>query len=78
MSESSIDYQVAGNHYQRLDIQPWVFMQSFMTNEAYSGFLMGNACKYIARAGKKGDARTDIEKAHHYLTRWLEVNGARD
>jgi hypothetical protein len=78
MSESANEYQVAGNHYQRLDIQPWAFMQSFMTREAFNGFLLGNATKYIARAGKKGDAATDIRKATHYLAKWLEVNGAEE
>lgn len=38
------------------------------------GYELGNAVKYIARAGKKPgtDARTDIDKAREYLTFWLE------
>lgn len=38
-------------------------------------FHLGNAVKYISRAGRKGDAREDIEKAVWYLNRWLERNG---
>lgn len=35
-------------------------------------FHLGNAVKYIARAGHKGDAKTDIEKAIWYLRRYLD------
>ena len=43
------------------------------------GFHLGNAVKYIARAGLKGDASEDIEKARWYLDRWLKTNkGGRD
>jgi hypothetical protein len=33
------------------------------------GFCLGNAVKYIARAGRKGDALTDLRKARWYLDR---------
>lgn len=33
------------------------------------GFCLGNVVKYIARAGKKGDALEDLKKAQWYLTR---------
>lgn len=33
------------------------------------GFNLGNAMKYIARAGKKGDALEDLKKARWYLDR---------
>ena len=31
------------------------------------GFCLGNTIKYIARAGKKGDALEDLKKARWYL-----------
>lgn len=31
------------------------------------GFCLGNAVKYIVRAGKKGDALEDLRKARWYL-----------
>jgi hypothetical protein len=36
------------------------------------GFHLGNAVKYILRAGKKGDASEDIKKAIWYLERELK------
>lgn len=33
------------------------------------GFNLGNAVKYIARAGKKGPGLTDLKKARWYLDR---------
>lgn len=42
------------------------------------GFNLGNAVKYIARAGKKGSAVEDIEKARWYLDRQIEILRAGD
>ena len=36
------------------------------------GFCLGNAVKYILRAGRKGDAIEDLRKAQWYLTREIE------
>jgi len=36
------------------------------------GFNLGNAVKYISRAGKKGNRLQDLQKAQWYLTR--EIN----
>ena len=35
----------------------------------HMGFCLGNAVKYIWRAGDKGDALTDLRKARWYLDR---------
>lgn len=67
------DREIAGDHYQKLNIQPWDAMQAWMTPEQFKGFLVGNCIKYVARAGKKGGYREDIEKAQHYLEKLLEV-----
>lgn len=32
-------------------------------------FNLGNAIKYILRAGKKGDKIEDLHKAHYYISR---------
>ena len=36
------------------------------------GFCLGNAVKYICRAGKKEDALEDLKKAAWYLNREIE------
>lgn len=36
------------------------------------GFSLGNAVKYIARAGKKGNAVEDLEKAVWYINHKIE------
>jgi hypothetical protein len=36
------------------------------------GFCLGNAVKYIARAGKKGDAVEDLRKARWYIDREIQ------
>ena len=41
--------------------------------EAWSlGFCLGNAVKYIARAGKKDDTIQDLKKAAWYLNREIK------
>lgn len=36
------------------------------------GFCLGNTVKYIARAGRKGSALEDLQKAAWYLNREIE------
>lgn len=43
------------------------------------GFNLGNLAKYVARAGKKGDAIEDLEKGRWYLDREIaKLKAARD
>lgn len=64
--------QVGGDHYTKLDVQPWEAMQAWMTQAEFAGFLRGNAIKYLARCNDKG-GRQDLQKAQHYLAKLLEV-----
>jgi hypothetical protein len=66
------DRQVAGDHYKNMRIQPWDVIDSLDHAQAI-GFYRGNALKYIMRAGEKGPAREDYEKARHYLDKLLEI-----
>lgn len=65
-------YQVGGNHYTDKSVQPWQAMESWMTEEQFKGFMLGNVIKYIARFQDKG-GRNDLEKAKHYLDKCLEL-----
>lgn len=64
--------QVGGTHYKDKTIQPWDVIDTFDHAQAI-GFYKGNAIKYIMRAGSKGPAREDYEKAVHYLEKLLEI-----
>jgi hypothetical protein len=68
--------QVGGEHYRKLAIQPWDAMSAWLSQEEFKGFLRGNAIKYLARAGHKGSATLDFEKARHYLEKLIEVETA--
>ena len=54
-------------HYNRGNIEVWDFIRD--QNLSYH---LGNAIKYICRAGHKGSKREDLEKAIHYLENELE------
>lgn len=65
-------YQLGGNHYTSKEIQPWDAMQSWMTEDQYRGYLIGNVVKYIARFQDKGGV-LDLQKCKHYLDKLIEV-----
>lgn len=47
-------------------------LEAWMTAEQASGFNIGNAIKYLSRAGKKGDAVEDMKKARWYINREIQ------
>lgn len=49
-------------YYKRGSIEVWDFIRDQDLN-----YHLGNAVKYIARAGHKEDAISDLSKAIHYL-----------
>lgn len=53
-------YNALPNGIETIDVTEWF------------GFSLGNAIKYIWRAGKKGDTLEDLRKARWYLDR--EIN----
>ena len=63
--------QVGGTHYKDMPIQPWDIIDQGPKEQAL-GFYRYNALKYIMRAGEKGSAKQDFEKALHYLEKLLE------
>lgn len=54
-------------YYRRGSIQVWDFIRDQGLN-----FHLGNAIKYICRAGHKDSKREDLRKAIHYLQNELE------
>lgn len=65
-------YQIGGEHYTNKAVQPWQAMESWMTEEQFKGFMLGNVIKYVARFQDKG-GKNDLEKAKHYLDKCLEL-----
>ena len=56
-------------HYTDGGIETIDYLQAKLTPEEFKGFCKGNAIKYMSRAGKKGDAVEDYQKAMWYLER---------
>lgn len=54
-------YTYAGDQYECIEVlEAWGL-----------GFHLGNAVKYICRAGRKADALQDLKKARWYLDRYI-------
>ena len=62
------DYQVGGDHYKKLQIQP---VEYIYVNEL--DFLEGNIVKYVTRHRTKGEGAKDIKKVIHYAQMILEL-----
>lgn len=54
--------EIRPDYYKANGLEAFDFIDSFELN-----FNLGNAFKYIARAGKKGDKIEDLRKAITYL-----------
>ena len=74
MIELAGTYQVDGDHYTTMDIQPWEVMESVLTPEEFIGFLKGNIIKYAMRAGRK-EGTDDAAKAKHYANKLANFQG---
>lgn len=66
------DNQVGGDHYSKMNITPWEFLESCLTPEEFRGYLKGEAIVYIAREMSKAGP-VDIGKARHVLQKLEEV-----
>lgn len=55
------------DHYTAGGIETIDYLRAKLTPEELRGFLLGNALKYLSRAGRKGDALTDYRKADWYV-----------
>ena len=64
--EHPAHYGGGDNPYETIKV-----LEAWFSPEQISGFLLGNAVKYISRAGKKdaGKLVEDLEKARWYLDR---------
>lgn len=68
-----VHYGGADNPYEVIKV-----LEAWLSPEQMDGFNLGNAVKYIARAGKKGDALEDLRKARWYLDRAIKRKGGND
>jgi hypothetical protein len=57
------------DHYTAGGIETIDYLQAKLTADEFRGFLLGNALKYLSRAGKKGGRLVDLEKCAWYLDR---------
>lgn len=74
----SIDtHQVGGDHYASKTVQPWQAMESWMSAEAFSGYLQGNCIKYLSRYRDKNGIE-DLKKAQHYLAKLCKHESERN
>ena len=64
---SANDRQVAGSHYAS-GIQHWDYVVANDLN-----YFEGQITKYVTRCRKKGQCIQDLEKAKHFLEKYIEL-----
>jgi hypothetical protein len=69
---SANEKQVAGQHYMKMDIEPWDVIDTWPLEQRI-GFYRGNALKYIMRMGSKDEAAQEVQKAGHYIEKLSET-----
>lgn len=70
--EKKIDMVNHPPHYTSGGIETIDYIRAKLDDEAYRGYLQGNALKYLSRTGKKFDAVEDLKKAVWYLNKLVE------
>jgi hypothetical protein len=65
------EYQIGGNHYKEMGVQPWDVIESTLSKEEFIGFLKGNIIKYSMRQGVRGEI--DSNKCRHYIVKLDEM-----
>ena len=65
-------YQVGGDHYKKLAVQPWDVVDTWPLEQQVGAYRAG-ALKYVMRMGSKDESIQEIGKGIHYLEKLLEV-----
>lgn len=55
------------DYYDAGGIEVIDIIRAKLTPEQFTGYLLGNAIKYILRANHKGDFERDLDKARVYI-----------
>jgi hypothetical protein len=66
VKESANEGQIGGNHYKKLQIQPWDYI---LANNI--GYCEASAIKYLSRWKDKGGI-ADLYKAKHFIDKLIE------
>lgn len=66
------DRQIGGDHYKRMDIEPWDVVDTWPLEQRI-GYYRGGALKYIMRMGSKDESAEEIAKGQHYMEKLLEL-----
>lgn len=64
-------YQIGGQHYKQMGVEPWEVIPALLTREEWIGYLKGNIIRYAMRQGKKDS--DDVNKCKHYMQKLKEV-----
>lgn len=64
---SANDVQEGGDHYKKLRIQPWDYIDANGI-----GYFEGSAIAYLTRWRDKGGVQ-DLRKARHYIDKLIEI-----
>lgn len=77
LSEDRMDNVNNPAHYGKGKIECIDYIEDFLTEEEYIGYLRGNIAKYLHRWRYK-NKQEDLLKSQWYLTRLIKLTGKAD
>lgn len=69
--------EIKPDYYHKGGLDVIGFMEMKVSVEEMRGFFRGNVLKYVTRFDKKGGVK-DLEKAHYYLERLIELESVEN
>ena len=60
-------------HYKTGGIECIDALESFLDQEQFKGYLLGNAFKYLWRCQYKGKTKEDLNKCKWYIDKYIQV-----
>jgi hypothetical protein len=71
-AETANDIQMGGDHYKRLDIEPWDVFDTWPIEQRI-GAYRANCTKYVMRLDHKDSPLLNAQKLAHYAQKLVEV-----
>ena len=72
MSDSPRDYQIGGDHYKNMAVEPWDVVDTWPIEQRIGVYRHG-VMKYVMRMGSKDEQVQELKKARHYLHKLITV-----
>lgn len=72
MNEQARSYQIGGDHYKKMSIEPWDVVDTWPLEQRIGAYRFA-ALKYVMRLGNKDNELLEAQKAIHCCVKLAET-----